>query len=139
MAKSNMNVSDIVTVSDEAYAMIVSQLDMLSWIDKGNKQGEVQKDDSLNPKRNERNVDVEDDEESNSNLQAKYEKLYHELMERKKNDIEAWLSWDRGYKEKISLSLRQNSKNPSKNGNSGSRVQEFAMSNNEPEPEFEEW
>jgi hypothetical protein len=135
-----MNVSDIVTVSDEAYAMIVSQLDMLSWIEKGNKQGEVQKEDSLNPKRNERNVDAEDDEESNSNLQAKYEKTYHELMERKKNDIEAWLSWDKGYKEKISLSLRRNTKTTSKSGSSsGSRVQEIAMSNNEPEPEFEEW
>jgi hypothetical protein len=93
----------------------------------------------LSQKRNERNVDADDDEESNSNLQAKYEKTYHELMGRKKNDIEAWLSWDKGYKEKISLSLRQNSNKPSKNGNSGSRVQEIAMSNNDPEPEFEEW
>jgi hypothetical protein len=139
-----MNVSDIVTVSDEAYAMIVSQLDMLSWIEKANsqskQQGESQKEqDTLPLRRNDRSpTDADDDEEDrNSNLQGKYEKTFNDLIERKKNDAEAWLSWDRGYRDKVSLSLRRDSQLP-KSGRC-LNVKEVVISNNEPEPEFEDW
>jgi hypothetical protein len=140
MSRSNTNVSDIVTVSDEAYAMMVSQLDILTWIEKGfsqAKEGDMEKADALCQKNG--HVDGEDDEDGSSNdLRAKYERLYRDLLEKKKTDIDAWLSWDKGYKERISVSLQRKANTPAlRKENDYGSVND--KSNKEPEPEFEEW
>jgi hypothetical protein len=109
--RANCLVSDIVTISDEAYAMVVSGSNLLYWIlkikaknEQSTKATALAENDG--DEENEDDKDDENDKASEKVDAEAYFKLHLELTELKTNDDTAddWKSWDYAFKTYIAVS-----------------------------------
>jgi hypothetical protein len=118
IARSNSLMSSVCSISDEAFAITVSNSNLYEWIKKPKKS---------NINSNNQNCNVNNDEESEKQenegalnedgeirliseqidigkiSRNDYYKMFYLLQTRKNNNEEDYISWDKGYKDHISV------------------------------------
>jgi hypothetical protein len=120
MIKSNRHVSEVITASDKAYAILILKSNLMSWITKGSsKSGKTNSpfvacvstansnnDDDFNGENGNDNDDNEATNEDNENT-AEDAKSFHKLCSHFKNlrATGEYLTWDQGYQDAIAQAI----------------------------------
>jgi hypothetical protein len=120
MIKSNRHVSEVITISDEAFAILISKSNLMSWITKGScKSGKTNSpsvacvsmansnnDDDFNGENGNDNDDNKVNIEDNENT-ADDAKEFHKLCSHIKNlrAMDKYLTWDQGYQDAIAQAM----------------------------------
>ena len=163
MTKANKHVSEVITVSDKAYAILISKSNLMSWILKGSSKSDKanspfvacvstaksNNDDDFHGENGNDNDDNEATNEDDENT-AEDAREFHKLCSHIKNmrATDEYLSWDQGYKDAIAHAISDSkSKNSTSSGTISSKSgfslgQPKSDDQDDEEPKFvvcEEW
>jgi hypothetical protein len=107
LIRSNTVMSEICTVSDEAFASTVLDTDLLHWIKKRTpSKGVANNRTDVTNARNEEDVTLTAEEAAAGKIKSKkYYSMYETLQKLKQDNPSDWNSWDLGYQRKISVSI----------------------------------
>jgi hypothetical protein len=120
MIKSNKHVSEFITVSDEAYAILVSKSNLMSWITRGSSKSGKTNSPSLacvstanstndDDSNDENGNEIDDNEATNEedDNTAEDVKEFHKLCSHIKNmrAMDEYLTWDQGYQDAVAQAI----------------------------------
>jgi hypothetical protein len=122
MIKSNRHVLEVITVSDKAYAILISKSNLMSWITKESSKSDrtnspsiacvstanSNNDDDFNGENGNYNDDNEATNEDDENT-AEDAKEFHKLCSHIKNlrATDEYLTWDQGYQDAIAQAISE--------------------------------